>query len=75
MGTATTALSLTGLTGDAEHNVSQTYVAAISLTADETMKLANRTWWKITGINSFTGEELAIVEGDLFTVRASEVVL
>jgi hypothetical protein len=75
MGTATTALALTGLTGDAEHNVSQTYVAAISLTSDETMKLANRTWWKITGINSFTGEELAIVEGDLFTVRASEVVL
>lgn len=75
MGTATTALSLTGLSGTAEHNVSQTYVAAISLTADQTRRLANRTWWKITATNQLTDEKLEVIEGNLFTVRASEVIL
>ena len=75
MGTETTELALTELLGTAEHNVSQTYVAAISLTADQTFRLANRLWWRITAINSLTDENLAVIEGNFFTVRASQVIL
>jgi hypothetical protein len=75
MGTATTALALTSLDGLAEHSTEQTYIAAVSLTSDQTFRLANRTWWKITAINSQTDENLAVIEGNFFTVRASEVIL
>ena len=74
-GTATTALSLSGLTGTVDVNANQNYVFTLSLTADETMRLANRTWWEIRAIDAFTDESLVIDESHFFTVRSSEVIL
>ncbi len=75
VGTPTTALSLTGLSGMVDVNASQNYVFTMSLTSDQTFRLANRTWWQIRTRNPFTDEYLVISEGNFFTVRASEVIL
>jgi hypothetical protein len=53
------------------------YVATISLTADQTMRLANRTYWSIE-VDDETVDTTIPTEvkgGNFFTVRASEVVL
>jgi len=75
VGSATTALSLTELSGMVDVNAVQDYVFTISLTSDQTFRLANRTWWRIESVNAVTDEHLVIVEGNFFTVRASEVIL
>ena len=74
-GTATTALDLSDLTGMVDVNAVQDYVFTLSLTSDQTMRLANRTWWEIRAIDAFTDESLVIDESHFFTVRASEVIL
>jgi hypothetical protein len=53
------------------------YTATLSLTADETMRLANRTYWSIQ-VDDQTESTTIPTEvkgGNFFTVRASEVVL
>jgi len=74
-GTATTALALSALTGTVDVNANQNYIFTLSLTADQTRYLANRTWWEIRSIDPFTDESLVINESHLFTVRVSEVIL
>lgn len=74
-GTATTVLALSALTGTVDVNANQNYIFTISLTADQTRYLANRTWWEIRAIDPFTDESLVIYESNFFTVRASEVIL
>ena len=74
-GTETAALDLSDLTGTVDVNAAQDYVFTLSLTADQTMRLANRTWWEIRAIDAFTDESLVIDESHFFTVRASEVIL
>lgn len=70
------------VTADVVDNGDGTYVATLSLTADQTMRLANRTYWSlyyvdpnetITNDNTYLPNE--IKGGNFFTVRASEVVL
>lgn len=53
------------------------YTATLSLTADQTMRLANRTYWSIQ-VDDQTESTTIPTEvkgGNFFTVRASEVVL
>jgi hypothetical protein len=58
------------VTDDEEGN----YVATLSLTSDQTMRLATRTWWIIQSVDDVTDEKLMVLEGNFFTVRASEVI-
>lgn len=54
-----------------------TYSATLSFTADQTMRLANRTYWSIQ-VDDQTASTTIPTEvkgGNFFTVRASEVVL
>lgn len=74
-GTATTALTLADLSGTVDINEIQDYVFTLSLTSDQTMMLSDRTWWRIHTLDSISGKELVIYEGNLFTIRASEVIL
>jgi hypothetical protein len=74
-GLATTALSLTNITGQAETNASKAYTFNLSLTKDQTLRLAERTYWSISTIDAFTSEQVEIKGGNFFTVRSSTVVL
>lgn len=74
-GTATTALSLTGLTGQVETNVSKDYTFTLSLTKDQTLRLAERTYWSLCTVDSFTSETIEIKGGNFFTVRSSTIVI
>lgn len=51
------------------------YEAVMSLTADQTMRLSNRTYWQILSIDDVTEERIEVVGGNFFTQRASEVIL
>lgn len=75
VGTPTTALALTGLSGMVDVNATQDYTFTLGLTSDQTFRLANRTWWQIQTVDPVTNEKLIIDEGNFFTVRASEVIL
>lgn len=74
-GTATTALALTGLTGMVELNVSKSYTFTMSLTSDQTLALAERTYWSLSTVDAFTSDQIEIQGGKFFTVRSSTVIL
>jgi hypothetical protein len=74
-GTVTTALSLSGLTGQVETNVSKEYTFNLSLTKDETRLIAERTYWSLSTVDYFTDESVEIKGGNFFTIRASTVVI
>jgi hypothetical protein len=74
-GTATTALSLTGLTGQVETSVAKNYTFTLSLTQDQTLRTAERTYWSLSTIDAFTGEQEEIKGGKFFTVRSRTTVL
>lgn len=72
--TATTALSLTAQTGSVAPTGDKSYTAYLSLTADQTLRLADRTYWALSAVDS----DLVSVEikGDnFFTARSSTAVL
>lgn len=52
-----------------------TYTANMSLTKDQTLRLAERTYWSLGTIDDTTGEAIEIKGGNFFTVRSSTVVL
>lgn len=52
-----------------------TYTATISLTSDQTLRLAERTYWSIAYVDSDTEQNVEIKGGNFFTVRSSTVVL
>jgi hypothetical protein len=72
---ATTALALTGLNGQVETNVSKDYTFTLSLTKDQTLHLAERTYWSLSMIDAYTSEQIEIKGGNFFTVRSSTVVI
>jgi hypothetical protein len=74
-GTATTALSKTGLTGQVETSVAKNYTFTLSLTQDQTLRTAERTYWSLSTIDAFTGEQVEIKGGKFFTVRSRTTVL
>lgn len=51
------------------------HTATISLTADQTSRIARRTYWQIASENDTTGEIIEIKGGNFLTDRISEVVL
>ena len=73
--TVNTALSLTGLTGQVETNVAKNYTFTFNLTSDQTLRLAERTYWSLSTVDTFTNEHVEIKGGNFFTVRSSTVVL
>lgn len=52
-----------------------TYTATLSLTADQTLRLAGRTYWSLSSVNDTTSEQIEIKGGNFFTERVSEVIL
>jgi len=73
--TATTALTLANLTGVVETNVAKNYTFTISLTKDQTLRLAERTYWSISTVDAATSAQEEILGGNFYTVRVSTVVL
>lgn len=51
------------------------FVATLSLTAENTRRLASRTYWQIASQDDTTNEIIEILGGNFITKRASEVVL
>lgn len=74
-GTATTALSLTGIDGQVETDASKDYTFHLSLTKEQTLRLAERTYWSISTVDYFTGETIEIKGGKFFTVRSRGIVI
>ena len=56
-------------------NYNGTYTANISLTADQTRVLANRTYWQIASVDPITGTKVEVLGGNFFTVRRSTAVI
>jgi hypothetical protein len=56
-------------------NEDGTYTAALSLTKDQTLRLAGRTYWSLSTVDDVTEERIEIKGGNFFTQRVSEVVL
>jgi hypothetical protein len=52
-----------------------TYTATLSLTADQTLRLAERTYLSLSTVNATTAEQIEIKGGNFFTERVSTVVL
>jgi hypothetical protein len=80
--TATTALALTGLTGQVATNVAKDYTFTLSLTADQTLRIAERTYWSIqlvdpenTDYDSGTILPVEIKGGKFFTARVRTAIL
>ena len=74
-GTATTALALTGLTAQVETNASKEYTFHLSLTREQTLRLAERTYWSLSTVDYFTEESIEIKGGNFFTVRSRGIVI
>jgi len=74
-GIATTALALTNLTGQVETNTSKEYTFHLSLTKDETLRVAERTYWSLSTVDYFTGESIEYKGGNFFIARRSTVVI
>jgi hypothetical protein len=72
--TETTAIALTEQYGSAEAEGEKTYTVTMSLTAENTRLLPNRTYWQIANLDS-GGDATEILGGQFFTERASEVIL
>ena len=51
------------------------YTATMSLTKDQTLRLAERTYYSLSIVNDTTKEITEIIGGNFFTVRVSTVVL
>jgi hypothetical protein len=72
--TATTALALTNQTGSVAPVGTKSYTAYLSLTADQTLRLAERTYWSLSTVDS--GNVYTEIQGgNFFTARSSTVVL
>ena len=74
-GTATTALALTAIDGQVETDASKEYTFHLSLSREQTLRLAERTYWSISTVDYFTGESIEIKGGKFFTVRSRGIVI
>jgi hypothetical protein len=54
---------------------SNKYTAAISLTVDQTLRPAQRTWYQLASVDDVTGEIIELKGGDFFIERAREVIV
>lgn len=60
---------------DVADNEDGTYTAAMSLTKDQTLRLAERTYWSLSIVDDETEESTEIKGGNFFTVRRSTAVI
>lgn len=51
------------------------YAATLSLSVDQTLRPAQRTWWQIASVDDTTGEIIELKGGDFFVERAREVIV
>lgn len=51
------------------------YTADLSLSSDNTLRLAERTYWSFSTVDDDTGEQIELQGGNFYTQRLSEVVL
>lgn len=56
-------------------NEDGTYTATLSLTKDQTLRLAGRTYWSLSTVDDTTSEQIEFKGGNFFTERVSEVIL
>lgn len=56
-------------------NLDGTYDAFLTLTRDQTLRLANRTWWSISSVDPDTDERIEVRGGQFFTQKAYEAIL
>ena len=56
-------------------NGNNSFTATITLTADQTLRLAERTYWSLSTVDDTTHEQIEIHGGNFFTERRSEVIL
>jgi hypothetical protein len=68
-------LALTGLTGQVETNATKEYTFHLSLTKEQTLRLAERTYWSLSTVDYFTEESIEIKGGNFFTVRSRGIVI
>ena len=80
--TATTAIALTNQTGIVGPVGDNSYTAYLSLTSDQTLRIAERTYWSLqlvdpnnTDPNSGSILPVEIKGGNFFTARVSQVIL
>jgi hypothetical protein len=52
-------------------NYNGTYTADVSLTASQTLVLANRTYWQIAAVDPISGIKVEVLGGNFFTSRRS----
>jgi len=72
-GTATTALALTVLAGQVDTNVTKDYTFTISLSKEQTLRLAERTYWSLSTVG--VEGEVEIKGGNFFTARSRTTVI
>lgn len=58
-----------------DDNGDGTYTATLSLTKDQTLRLAGRTYWSLSSVDLDTNEQIEFKGGNFFTQRVSEVIL
>jgi hypothetical protein len=68
-------LAVQNITLDVTDNEDGTYTAAMSLTKDQTLRLAERTYWSLSTVNDETAEEIEIRGGNFFTARSRAIVI
>jgi len=70
-----TALVIQHFNLDVVDNGNNAFTATLSLTADQTSRLAERTYWSFSTVDDTTKEQIEFKGGDFFTIRVSSVVL
>lgn len=75
--TATTTVALTNQTGVVSPTGEKSYTATLSLTADQTLRIPERTYWsvQITNPDVESAVPFEVIGGDFFTARVSTVVI
>jgi len=69
------ALVVQAITLVVDDNGDGTYTATLSLTKDQTLRLAGRTYWSLSTVDDATSDQTEIKGGNFFTQRVSEVIL
>ena len=73
--TATTALTLTAQTGAAAPTGNKSYTAMLSLTADNTLRIAEKSYWSLSALDVGATTGIEFEGGSFFVTRMSTIVL
>lgn len=50
------------------------FVATLSLSVDQTLRLPDRTWWQVASVDDETGQIIEIKGGNFFTEKSREII-